>query len=996
MKTNQNSTIPRPKGLDYPSLLEHMTHGVAVYEAVDKGQDFIFCEYNPAAEEITGITREKALGRRVTEVFPGINEIGLLDVFKRVFITGNPEQHPTSQYHDEQIIIWVENSIFKLSDGRIVAMFRDITSEKQTSDALSQENLIINRSPVVAFLWKNKEGWPVQFVSENVAKLVGYSAREFMEGVISYDKIIHSDDLDRVIEEVNSNSGKKETNTFTHQPYRIITKNGESKWVQDTTYIRRNHLNEITHFEGTVLDISEQLRQQKQINHLSLLRKTGLAIHRHLATINNQQELLQSICDVFCNENGYRSAWIALFDKKQVCYLAAHAGLLKDFDRLAQKMKKGNLPPCVTRTMTERQLIWQSSQDSLCGNCPLANGYPDAGLMSAPLQHGSDFYGVITVSLGAEMVRKSEEQDLFNGIARDIGLALFNHAQDKTRREQECELAIRDQISRAFIIHQDNKVFGEVLEIVLKAMKSKLGIFAYLDESGTLVSPSVNNSIWTQSLAPDKSIRYPKEQWLDIWKEPLASGLTNYTNTPFTLSKKHLSIENSMTAAITHNNRVIGLLQVANKERDYTEKDKHLLESIAGTIAPILQARIEKQKAEIKLHHALEKYADLYNNAPDMFISVEAGTAKILQCNQTLLDSLGYRKDELIGHPVFNLYHPDCRDEYKNDVFPMFCKTGRIINKELLLQRKDGSSLPISLDVSAIRDSDNRIIKSRSIYHDITERKKLEQQVLISQKMTTIAGLVAGVAHEINTPLSGILQSIQLIEMGLDPSVEQNRILATDTGIDLEKLQTYLKQKELNYFLRGIKKSADTAAHIVAELLQFSKPQDGIPAQSELSGLIDRSIELALTDYNLKKEFNIINVEFIRQYSPELLQVICLAEEIEQVLINLIKNSCQAMAERNGPATPQITLRTSKKSGMAVIEIEDNGPGIDKKIREKIFDPFFTTKDVGSGSGLGLSVSYSIITDKHDGIIRFECPPDMGARFIIELPIEKSESNSYV
>ncbi len=860
MKTKQNRDTPQYKEVNCPDLLESMSDGVAIYEAVDNGQDFVFCEHNPAAEKITGFTKEQVLGRRVTEVFPGVETLGLLQVFKRVYQSGQRENHPISKYKDERVTLWVENSVFKLAEGRIVSVYRDI---------------------------------------------------------------------------------------------------------------------------------SEQKRQQEQINHLSLLRKTGLTIHRHIATIKDLQELLRAICDVFVKEKGYRSAWIALLDENQKCQLTANSGLLKDFTLLTKEMKKGLLPPCIHKVMAEEQLLLLKSQVSLCEGCPLANGHPDAALMSAPLKHGTEFYGVITVSLNAEMVSNIEEQELFTEMARDIALALFNRLQESKREEHERELAIRDQISRTFIIHRDNNLYGGILEIVLAAMESKLGVFGYLDDPDMLICPSMTTSVWKNCRMPDKTIHFPRKKWAGFWKETLETGLTKYANTSFTVPKGHLAITNSMAAAIIYDNQVIGLLQVANREGDYTKKDAHLLENLAGTIAPILQARLEQQQAEEELQETLAEYADLYNNAPDMFVSVEAGSATILQCNQTLLATLGYTKDELIGHPVFKLYHPDCLDEAKNDIFPTFCRTGIINNRELLLQRKDGSSLPVTLDASAIRDTENQVVQSRSIFHDISERKKLEKQLLVSEKMTTIASLAAGVAHEINTPLSGILQASQLIKMGLDPEEKGNRALAAESGVDLVRLQDYLQQKELNFFLDGIKKSATTASHIVADLLQFSRPQESRQMESDLTELIDRSIELSRADYSLKKEFNIINVEFIRHYPHEPLQVNCLAMEIEQVIINLIKNACQAMAETNGSATPQIILRVEQRDKMAVIEVEDNGPGIAENIRAQIFDPFFTTKDVGEGTGLGLSVSYSIITDKHGGSIRVESAPNKGARFIIELPMEQ-------
>ena len=136
---------------------------------------------------------------------------------------------------------------------------------KKAEDALSVANTIINRSPAVAFLWKNEEGWPVEFVSENVDKLVGYSPQEFLEGKISYGEIIHSNDLERVAGEVASYSKMEGLQTFEHEPYRIITKNGDIKWVDDISYIRRDSRGIITHYEGIVYDVTDRKRSEEAL-----------------------------------------------------------------------------------------------------------------------------------------------------------------------------------------------------------------------------------------------------------------------------------------------------------------------------------------------------------------------------------------------------------------------------------------------------------------------------------------------------------------------------------------------------------------------------------------------------------------------------------------------------------------------------------------------------------------------------------------------------------
>lgn len=142
-------------------------------------------------------------------------------------------------------------------------LIEEMDKLKQTEEALNLANAVINRSPVVAFLWQNKENWPVEFVSDNVIELFGYSAEEFMSGKIVYSTTVSPDDIEKVNQEVsiNSESGKE---NFVHEPYRIITKNGGTKWIEDMTIIRRDENNVITHYEGIVLDISKRVKAEEE------------------------------------------------------------------------------------------------------------------------------------------------------------------------------------------------------------------------------------------------------------------------------------------------------------------------------------------------------------------------------------------------------------------------------------------------------------------------------------------------------------------------------------------------------------------------------------------------------------------------------------------------------------------------------------------------------------------------------------------------------------
>ena len=140
----------------------------------------------------------------------------------------------------------------------IVEYFLDITERKQTEEELNEANSIINRSSSVAFTWKNMEGWPVEFVTKNVEKLFGYTVEEFKSGAISYSECIHPDDLQRVANEVETFSEEDRRTEFVHEPYRIVTKDGSVRVINDWTFIVRNDQGQITHYKGIVEDITER------------------------------------------------------------------------------------------------------------------------------------------------------------------------------------------------------------------------------------------------------------------------------------------------------------------------------------------------------------------------------------------------------------------------------------------------------------------------------------------------------------------------------------------------------------------------------------------------------------------------------------------------------------------------------------------------------------------------------------------------------------------
>jgi signal transduction histidine kinase len=271
---------------------------------------------------------------------------------------------------------------------------------------------------------------------------------------------------------------------------------------------------------------------------------------------------------------------------------------------------------------------------------------------------------------------------------------------------------------------------------------------------------------------------------------------------------------------------------------------------------------------------------------------------------------------------------------------------------------------------------------------DVTDRVRIEDMMVQSEKMMSVGGLAAGMAHEINNPLAGILQNLQVMRNRITHSTDRNISAAEAAGTSLEAIQTYMEERELIKMMDTISEAGRRAAKIVDNMLSFSRKDEAYFAPNDLEEIIERSIELASNDYNLKKRFDFRHIRIERDI--EKLDLIpCESSQIQQVVLNLLSNSAQAIAEQpNQTPAPRITVRLKAEEEMALIEIQDNGPGMDAETRKRAFEPFFTTKDVGHGTGLGLSVSYFIITENHGGSMNLTSAPGQGACFSIRIPFE--------
>ncbi|MCS6881989.1 MAG: response regulator [Oscillochloridaceae bacterium] len=405
--------------------------------------------------------------------------------------------------------------------------------------------------------------------------------------------------------------------------------------------------------------------------------------------------------------------------------------------------------------------------------------------------------------------------------------------------------------------------------------------------------------------------------------------------------------------------KVKGVLAVDNRvaDRTFSENDEYLLATLADYAAIAIEnARLYEQ---VKLSE--QRYRDLFANAYDLIFMLNEALI-ITTINKVGEQLTGYSLPELLGRPLRALCTPESWDRAEPLLRELLA--GRSVAPfELELLRRDGE--PVYLEVSAQVTRNG--VGSRGVHciaRNLTERRRLEQQLLQSEKLSAIGQLVAGVAHELNNPLTSVSGYAQLLlrDQRLPPEPRQ----------DLEQIY----------------QQAERAAKIVQNLLIFAREHKPERTVGSVNDAIRRA--LALQQYQLRVE----NIGVRLELDPALPPTTADFHQLQQVFLNLISNARYAMVQKGGRGT--LTLRTSLEQPPTSephirIEVIDTGVGIPERDLQKIFNPFFTTKPVGQGTGLGLSICFGIVKE-HEGQIWAESQVGVGTCVVVRLPVRSGPS----
>ncbi len=411
----------------------------------------------------------------------------------------------------------------------------------------------------------------------------------------------------------------------------------------------------------------------------------------------------------------------------------------------------------------------------------------------------------------------------------------------------------------------------------------------------------------------------------------------------------------------------------------FHENDKPIRS--AGTIQDIT----ERKRTEAEVEHLKNYLANIIESMPSILVGMDCDEC-ITQWNKKAEESTGISPAEALGRPVSHLLSDFTPwiDAMQSEI-----QQRRAASMEKLLIEKEGERRFFDLMLYPLIT--NGVEGAVLRIEDVTERTRIQELMVQTEKMMSLGGLAAGMAHEINNPLGIISQAAQNIERRVSLELPANRQAAEELGVSLEGINAYFEQRQILEFVGSIRTASLRAAKIVANMLQFSRRAETTMQPASLSGIMDQAVELAGSDYDLKKNYDFRSIDIVRDYAQDVPPVPVVSVEIEQVVLNLLKNAAQAMHLTSPDRRPRITLHLRCEARYALMEIEDNGPGMAEDIRRRVFEPFFTTKEPGIGTGLGLSVSYMIVTQNHKGLMEVESTPGRGACFRVRLPLDKRE-----
>jgi two-component system NtrC family sensor kinase len=368
------------------------------------------------------------------------------------------------------------------------------------------------------------------------------------------------------------------------------------------------------------------------------------------------------------------------------------------------------------------------------------------------------------------------------------------------------------------------------------------------------------------------------------------------------------------------------------------------------------------------------------------FIYAKDAQSRFTACNKLVAARMGVTPEQAIGKTDFDFFPPEMAQKFFSDEQALLASGKPLVDhEELAFDKLSGTNRVILTSKVPLHDANGNVTGVVGTGFDITERKAAEERMASSDRLESIGRLASGLAHEINTPVQYLNDSVSFIREGVEELlayIDKLHAAMPQKPADGDDDVDYLRE-ELPPALTRMSEGLARIAEIVRSMKNFSRADQDDLAEVDLNANIANTLTIARSEY---KDCADIETRF-----GDLPPVSCHVGQINQVVLNLVVNSAHAIADlvKNHGGRGKISIRTSVEGAHAVIAITDTGGGIPEGIHARIYDPFFTTKEVGRGTGQGLSISRNVIVKGHGGELDFDSEIGKGTTFYVRLPLQR-------
>jgi len=409
--------------------------------------------------------------------------------------------------------------------------------------------------------------------------------------------------------------------------------------------------------------------------------------------------------------------------------------------------------------------------------------------------------------------------------------------------------------------------------------------------------------------------------------------------------------------------RVVGALSISSEIRDaFDDEQVSMLVDLAddlGHVLDVLEGEKQRRDAETALRSSEERYRAVFQQAFEGIFAVAPSHA-IVDANESACRMLGYSREELLTLTAEHVIHAE--DLARVPIRFARIPPGGVVVSERRWVRRDGSIMAGELSTKALTDGNFQVV-----VRDVTERKQVQAQLLLTDRLSSLGRLASGVAHEINNPLAYVMLNLEMLDGSL------HRLT---NPADPEALLRLLS------CIDDARDGAERMRRIVRALSTFGRGDEERIGPVDVNAVLDSAVEIASIQLRHR-------TKVVRHYGAQK-PARANAFRLGQVFLNLLVNAADALPDGNPTNEIVLTTRT-REDGWIVIDVEDNGAGVPAELQSRIFDPFFTTKAVGKGTGLGLAVCHAIVTSV-DGEITCESRSDQGTRFRVALRPASAET----